>query len=179
MKEAVIFNYEGKQFKVPCKRNMKMIDICNEFMKKIKREENVDSYQFHFLYNGDTIKDYANSTFNDFANTPDKRGKQMTITVVKDTPTEGSMRNIISSDTRNKEVSFFKKYKKSIIITSVVVGILIILFLVILSSVILKKKNKALIKKSKKAQTKAKSKKLHLLMKVQKRRQMNMMKKVL
>ena len=107
MIEDVIFNYEGKQFKVPCKRNMKMIDICNEFMKKIKREENVDSYQFHFLYNGDTIKDYANSTFNGFANTPDKRGKQMTITVVKDTPTEGSMTNIISSDTSNKEVSFF------------------------------------------------------------------------
>ena len=149
MIEDVIFNYEGKQFKVPCKRNMKMIDICNEFMKKIKREENVDSYQFHFLYNGDTIKDYANSTFNDFANTLDIRGKQMTITVVKDTPTEGSMTNIISSDTSNKEVSFFKKYKKSIIITSVVVGILIILFLVILFSFILKKK-KALIKNQRK-----------------------------
>ena len=102
----------------------------------------------------------------------------MTITVVKDTPTEGSMTNIISSDTSNKEVSFFQKYKKSIIITSAVVGVFIILFLVILFSVILKKK-KALIKKSKKAQTKAKSKKLHHLMKVHKSRQMNMIKKVL
>ena len=70
-----IFNYNGRQYSIPCNSEDKLKDICNKFA--IKSEINLDSV--YFVYNGEKIK--SELTFEKCVNNTDKIRNKMNILV--------------------------------------------------------------------------------------------------
>ena len=70
-----IFTFEGSNYKIQCKREEKMKDICDRFISKLGLNKN----NIVLIYNGDTINN--DLTFIEQANENDKRNNEMNILV--------------------------------------------------------------------------------------------------
>ena len=76
MSEAnVVFNFNGQNIKIQCKKEEKMKDICERYVFKIQKNLNT----LLFIYDGSILK--FELSFEEQANSMDKNNRKMNILV--------------------------------------------------------------------------------------------------
>ena len=78
MEHQIEFNFDGVNTNIQCKENEKLKDIFKSFKFKVKAENKILIY----MYNGITIQN-EELTFNEIANSEDKKRNKMNILVVE------------------------------------------------------------------------------------------------
>ena len=109
----VEFQYNGVRTIIPCKKDQKMEEICNNFINK----SNLKESDIYYFYDGKGGKEFdKNLTFNEMANSFDKTRKKITILVndndiINKDNSKFKLKNIICPECKENVKMKLKNYE--------------------------------------------------------------------
>jgi len=109
----VEFQYNGVRTIIPCKKDQKMEEICNNFINK----SNLKESEIYYFYDGKGGKEFdKNLTFNEMANSFDKTRKKNTILVndndiINKDNSKFKLKNIICPECKENVKMKLKNYE--------------------------------------------------------------------